>query len=207
MQTSEPGFIAGNELVWLKADGSEVTVIAKVGTPYQPDGQEYRCPVEIVGFDGRYPDIAGDSSLQVLSLAIRLLATRLGDLLQEGGRLVYPDDRSTERNSDSLNNLFGRSLGARGKWRCARSNDRFCGARLSVSRLRLRCREARGQAGRWRRAPRVHQIDNPTSPSSTDVFSRGRCPLYRSVHVWRTTSRVPSAFEHPRSNRRVDVLP
>ena len=107
MQTSEPRFIASNELIWLKADGSEVTVIARVGIPYQPDGHEYRCPVEIVGFDGRYPDIAGESSLQALCLAIQLLATRLEDLQKEGGSLVYPDDRSAEWDRDSLKNLFG----------------------------------------------------------------------------------------------------
>lgn len=108
MQTSEPRFIASNELIWLKPDGSEVTVIVRVGMPYQPDGHEYRCPVEIVGFDGRYPDIAGESSLQALCLAIQLLATRLEELQKEGGSLVYPDDRSAEWDRDSLNGLFGR---------------------------------------------------------------------------------------------------
>jgi hypothetical protein len=107
MQTSEPRFIASSELLWLKADGSEVTVIARVGTPYQPDGNEHRCPVEIVGFDDRYPDIAGENSLQALCLAVRLLATRIEDLLKEGGRLVDPVDRSTEWGSDSLKNVFG----------------------------------------------------------------------------------------------------
>lgn len=108
MQTSEPKFIASIELIWLRADGCEVTITARVGTPYQFDGNQYRCPVEVVGFDGRYPDIAGEGSLQALCLAIRLLSTRLEYLLKEGGRLVYPDDRSTDWNRDSLNNVFGR---------------------------------------------------------------------------------------------------
>ena len=108
METSEPRFIASYELRWLKADGSEVSVTARVGIPYESGDGEYRCPVEIEGFDGRYPDIAGASSLQALCLAIQLLANRLNDLLQEGGRLVYPDDSSTEWRSDSLNSLFGR---------------------------------------------------------------------------------------------------
>jgi hypothetical protein len=79
-----------------------------VGAPYLAEGAMYRCPVELVGVDGRYPDIAGDGSLQALCLAIRLLATRLGHLLQAGERLVYADDRSTDWDSGSLDNLFGR---------------------------------------------------------------------------------------------------
>ena len=59
MRISEPSFIASCELLWLKPDGSEVTITARVGSPYQPDGQEYRCPVETIGLDGRYPDIGG----------------------------------------------------------------------------------------------------------------------------------------------------
>jgi len=58
--------------------------------------------------DGRYPDIGGESSLQSLCLAIRLLSTRLDDLLKKGGRLVYPSDRSSEWDSESLKNMFGR---------------------------------------------------------------------------------------------------
>ena len=108
MQTSEPRFVASSELLWLKTDGSEVVVTARVGIPYQTDENEHRCAVEIVGFDGRYSDMAGASSLQALSLAIGLLATRLEDLLKEGGRLVYPDDRSIDWDSESLKSLFGR---------------------------------------------------------------------------------------------------
>jgi hypothetical protein len=36
----------------------------------------------------------GEGSLQALSLAIRLIASRLGHLLEEKEELVYPDDRS-----------------------------------------------------------------------------------------------------------------
>jgi hypothetical protein len=107
MQTSQPRFIASDELIWLKADGSEVIVTARVGTPYPTTGTEYRCAVELEGFDGRYPDIAGEGSLQALCLAMRLLARRLQDLLQAGGRLVHRDDRSVDWDSDSLKNMFG----------------------------------------------------------------------------------------------------
>jgi hypothetical protein len=70
--------------------------------------QEFRCPVETIGLDGRYPDIGGESSLQALCLAIRLLSTRLDDLLKKGGPLVLPGDLSSGWNGESLKNVFGR---------------------------------------------------------------------------------------------------
>ena len=44
--------------------------------------------------------------------------------------------------------------------------------------------------GASKRAPRVRQIDNPTSPSSTDVFSCGRCPPFHSAAVCNTRYRM-----------------
>jgi hypothetical protein len=107
MRTSAPRFVACEELVWIKADGSETEVSARVGAPY-PDGDgAFFCPVELSGVDGRYPDIGGSGSLQALCLAIRLLSTRLGHLLGDGERIVYAADRSIEWNVESLNATFG----------------------------------------------------------------------------------------------------
>jgi len=90
MRTSAPQFVACEELVWIKADGSETEVVARVGAPY-PDGDgAFFCPVELSGVDGRYPDIGGSGSLQSLCLAVRLLSTRLGHLLEDGERIVRP---------------------------------------------------------------------------------------------------------------------
>jgi hypothetical protein len=108
MRIVEPSFLAGFDLLWLKPDGSEVTITARVGSPYQSDGREYRCPVETIGLDGRYPDIGGESSLQSLCLAIRLLSARLDDVLAKGGRLVHPSDRSLAWDRESLKNVFAR---------------------------------------------------------------------------------------------------
>lgn len=109
MRTSAPAFIASDELLWLKADGTEVRLIARVGTPYRVD-DHYRCPVELEGLDSRYPDVAGESSMQALCLATNLLATRLTHLLEEGERLVYVKDDQSGSDWDvaTLNAVFGR---------------------------------------------------------------------------------------------------
>ena len=111
MQATAPSFIASEELLWIKADGSEIKLIARVGVPYEAESGQFRCPVELAGLDGRYPDIAGESSMQAMCLATSLLATRLKHLLQEGERLVYIEDRDRDDSSwdiSSLNAVFGR---------------------------------------------------------------------------------------------------
>jgi hypothetical protein len=58
MRTSAPQFVACEELVWIKADGSETEVSARVGAPY-PDGDgAFFCPVELSGVDGRSQTLA-----------------------------------------------------------------------------------------------------------------------------------------------------
>ena len=109
MPTDAPSFIASDELLWLKSDGTAVRLVARLGTPYSVDGH-YRCPVELEGLDARYPDIAGESSLQALCLATGLLATRLAHLLEKGERLVYVKDDQPGPDWDvaALNAVFGR---------------------------------------------------------------------------------------------------
>jgi len=91
---STPRFIASDDILWLRADGTEALIQARVGEPYQIDAQTWACPAELLGVDGRYPDIVGGSSLQALSLAIKLVATRLGHMLSDNAQLVHREDRS-----------------------------------------------------------------------------------------------------------------
>jgi hypothetical protein len=106
----DPSFIASEELLWHKADGSQTKLTARVGMPYRVDGDHYRCPVELVGLDGRYPDVAGESSMQALCLATNLLTTRLRHLLEAGERVLYvKDDQSGSAwDVETLNAVFGR---------------------------------------------------------------------------------------------------
>jgi hypothetical protein len=64
-----------------------------------------------------------------------------------------------------------------------------CSRRVSacgpLPAMRSGCRAARSVCPRARASP-VNQIDRPTSPSRTDVFSRGRSPLFQSAAVCNT---------------------
>ena len=89
-----PVFIATQSILWLRSDGTEVMIEAKIGTPYMVDERTRACPACLEGVDGRYPDIVGEGSFQALSLAMRLIANRLGHMLKDSAQLVYPVDRS-----------------------------------------------------------------------------------------------------------------
>lgn len=94
MHTDTPMFIATQSILWLRSDGSEVMIEAKIGAPNLVDDQTWACPACLEGVDGRYPDIVGEGSFQALSLAIRLIGNRLRHLLEDSAQLVYPVDRS-----------------------------------------------------------------------------------------------------------------
>ena len=95
MQTETPVFIATESILWLRSDGTEIMIEAKIGAPYMVDERSWACPACLEGVDGRYPDIVGGGSLQALALAIRLIGRRLGHMLDDNAQLVYPGDRST----------------------------------------------------------------------------------------------------------------
>lgn len=94
MQTEKPRFIASQSILWLRPDGAETLIEANIGEPYQIDDYTWACPASLIGVDGRYPDMVGGSSLQALSLALGLVTTRLGHMLEDKAKLVYPEDRS-----------------------------------------------------------------------------------------------------------------
>lgn len=98
MRTETPVFIATESILWLRPDGVDIMIEAKIGAPYLVDEslQTWACPARLEGVDAPYPDIVGQGALQALSLAMRLVATRLGHLLEQHAQLVYPgaaDDR------------------------------------------------------------------------------------------------------------------
>ena len=49
---------------------------------------EWACPVEILGFEPRYPDAHGGTSLQALCLAIMLVRSRVEDFISKGGKVL-----------------------------------------------------------------------------------------------------------------------
>ena len=94
MRTETPVFIATHAILWLRSDGTEMMIEARIGTPYRVDERAWACPAALEGVDGRYPDIVGEGSFQALTLAMRLIASRLAHMFEDNAQLVYPEDRS-----------------------------------------------------------------------------------------------------------------
>lgn len=88
--TSPPDPIASTAIDLVHADGRRVRGRIWIGNPYQVDEHEAKCPCGIDGLDGRLADISGSDTLQALMLAARLLANRLSDFNEKGGRIVHP---------------------------------------------------------------------------------------------------------------------
>jgi hypothetical protein len=107
MRVETPNFIASEELLWLKKDGSEIPVHAQIGTPYQIDDITWACPAFLDGIDGRYADIVGSTSFQALSLAMHVVGIRLRHQVEAGEIFVYPEDRATPWNLHTISAVFG----------------------------------------------------------------------------------------------------
>ncbi|MEG2030645.1 MAG: hypothetical protein RR376_08370 [Janthinobacterium sp.] len=106
MKVVNPAIIATVEILWLRGNGDEVLIQASIGLPYEHSGA-WACPAALMGVDERYPDIVGESSMQAIHLAIRLIRQRLGNLLDTGEVLVYQSERDNRWDIESLNAVFG----------------------------------------------------------------------------------------------------
>jgi hypothetical protein len=98
--------IAKVELVWIRKDANEVSVIAQIGSPYRIDDLSWACPSELRGVDSQYPDMQGGSSMQAICLAIRLIKTRLGHLLDDGESIYNIADRTEKLDRAYLDIVF-----------------------------------------------------------------------------------------------------
>ncbi len=98
--------IAGSEYVFRLPDGSERPVRLRIGRPYANGGNTWACPVELAGFESRYPDIVGEDSLQALSLALALAWRRLQDFVEKGGTVL--DGEGHAYSLDELRRILGR---------------------------------------------------------------------------------------------------
>ena len=100
--------IAVQELLWIRKDGKEVLITAKVGRPYRVDDDTWACPSELCGVEKQYFDISGVGSMQALGLAMGLIKTRLGHLLEDGESLCYPGDKKSMFDNRCLDAVFGK---------------------------------------------------------------------------------------------------
>lgn len=98
--------IAQHEVLWIRDDGIEQIIVARLGRPYFVEDDLWACPVELQGVDGQYPDTLGVGSMHALTLSVRLLKTRLGDLIDSGQTLRFTSDRSAPWDRVALDAVF-----------------------------------------------------------------------------------------------------
>jgi hypothetical protein len=89
--------------------GRTKRVRARVGRQYKVSDRDWACPVEIRGFESRYPDISGVGSMQALCLATGLIRMRIEDILSKGGAVLEIDDDS-KWDLRAVRATFGASL-------------------------------------------------------------------------------------------------
>jgi len=109
MRTIDPKYIVQDEFIHVNGGGVESIITARIGTPYFQDAK-WRCAATLDGVDGRYPDRHGVNGAQCLSLAIALIFHRLIDLMEGGGSLYFPTDRSVAIDLDALKSVFGQDF-------------------------------------------------------------------------------------------------
>jgi len=107
MRTTAPNLIATEQPIWLRQDATRARIVARVGLPCPVDDGTRACPAELQGVDARDPDVCGASSMQALSLATALVATRLSHLRERGERRVDAEDTRCAWDDEMRHSLFG----------------------------------------------------------------------------------------------------
>jgi hypothetical protein len=78
----------------IRPNGDRVLVIAEIGRPYDTGAGDWACPVSLRRLYDRLTDIRGVDSLQALCLAASLLRNLLTSFVDDGGRVLHPEDES-----------------------------------------------------------------------------------------------------------------
>jgi len=105
IQHADFGEIIGTvDFIMHSPSGKKRKVILRIGKPYEHQSGDWACPVELNGYEPRYADIFGVSSMQALCLAISLVRTRIHDFISKGGRIT---DGDADSNAKDVEALFG----------------------------------------------------------------------------------------------------
>jgi hypothetical protein len=80
--------IANLSIDAISLDGRPFTIEIEIGTPYQREHDEWRCPVALNGLYDRLAEAAGIDSFQALCLAISLVQELLQGFCEDGGKLL-----------------------------------------------------------------------------------------------------------------------
>lgn len=86
----DPAMSLVDELLLIRSDGSETRLTIRIGLPVKR-GDDWACPCEVAGLEAQYPDITGVNPIQAMSLALRLVRSRLSSVVENV--LCLPNDR------------------------------------------------------------------------------------------------------------------
>jgi hypothetical protein len=86
-----PDRLAELTVSFVHPDGRRVPGRIWIGQPSQLDEVEAQCPVRLDGLHEKLVPVAGNDTLQAMLLAVRLLASLLGDFQERGGRVLTRD--------------------------------------------------------------------------------------------------------------------
>ncbi|HEX9626238.1 MAG TPA: hypothetical protein VGA00_04810 [Acidiferrobacterales bacterium] len=86
--------IAERDVICQRASGKYFPVTIRIGAPYRVEEGEWACPVSLTGLQEQLSDVHGVDSLQALLLAIGLARKLLGYIIDDGGRILWPDSDS-----------------------------------------------------------------------------------------------------------------
>jgi len=106
--------VAGSDFVFHAKRGAKRRVRVRIGKPYEVSSLEWACPVEIRGFEPRYPDMRGVDAVQALGLALATARCRIEDFIDKGGRVLDLGDRS-EWDRRALMAAFGATPWKKGR--------------------------------------------------------------------------------------------
>ena len=93
--------IAERDLVGIDPDGSRFKIMIKIGRPYT-EGEEWICPIGAIGLHPELREVRANDSFQALMRGRKLLQQILEFFIDDGGRILTPDDRTPI----SLDTLF-----------------------------------------------------------------------------------------------------
>ena len=91
--------IGGADYIFRFSNGEQRPVRLRLGKPYFTPDCHWACPIELSGFEPRYPDVRGADSMQALCLAISLVRKRLEDFLEKGGEVLLMDGSECPREA------------------------------------------------------------------------------------------------------------
>ena len=99
--------IASTRILCVRPSGERLEVRAEIGRPYSAGDGAWACPVGLHPLFSKLGDIQGVDSLQALCLGASLIRKLLGHFVEDGGKILYPDDPDHDFDLEATFSLIG----------------------------------------------------------------------------------------------------